>query len=312
MRFELIGLCAVRPGADIAGPARLHAAGAWTACLMERPRWRSVVPKRIVLKRAVRRQQVLERLLECGAIVPVASGAYLEPDELPQIAAANGDVLSKAFEANEGRVQYEVEVGWAEDRVLTSFRSAPELAPLFRAASVSAKDIARGVEALRGRLAAKIGALLVPAAVEIVTLPCRPASVARFALLVSRMEQSNFERAVEAVDALWTEGFFIRQIGPAPAAAFGTLVFRRLSRGDIPKAEVRLGLPSTWKISDLGVARRRALLAADAPDAADEVRAAIRLLAGWHAAGRPETPPPLLDLWREGQAIPKPVREAVA
>ena len=312
MTFELIGFCAGNPGDDGIEPVRLCPAGDWTACLIDSPRWRRAVLKRIALRRAVHRQEALEALLEFGAVVPVAPGALVRPDELPQIAAANGDTLTKAFGACAGRVQYEVEVGWAEDKVLTAFRHAPEIAPLFRAASVDPEDIAKRVEALRTRLAEEIGALLTPVASETVTLSRRSGTVARFALLISRTAHAAFEKAVEAVDALWTEGFRVRQIGPAPAAAFGTLLFRRPSREELPKAAARLGLPNTWKGEDLRLARRRALLAAQAPDAAQEVREAYRLLAGWDAVGRPSTPPPVLDLWREGQAIPKPAQEAVA
>ncbi|RAZ81705.1 GvpL/GvpF family gas vesicle protein [Cereibacter johrii] len=247
--------------------------------------------RRALLEHAARRQAVLERLMACGTVLPALSGIGLTPAEAAAALAANSPRLRQELRRLAGRVQFQVLVQW--DAGLAPTRTEPE----------------ETAEDLRLRFADRIAEALAGVAEQHVNLPLRDDLLANQALLLPQSRTDDLDRSLEQIDALWTEGLRIRQIGPSPPVSFASLTFRRVSSAAIRRARHRFGLEGPIDPIRLRALRRDLLLRAAEAERAEILAAAdvLDLLTRCAASGGDLH---LVRIWSEGQAVPADLEDA--
>ena len=256
--------------------------------------------RRSRLAAAPERQAWLETLMRVGPVLPFAPGAELNFDEAEALVIANRELLDGLATRLSGRVQYQITVAWAEDRVLDQFRAAPEIVGLFQSERVSASAVAGAVARLSDRLASVIASRLSAVSKEFAELPREAGLVSNSVLLIDAKDEPVLDAALEEVDTMWSDGFRIRQVGPSPATSFATLRLRRYGAREVHAAYDRLQLRPPTTDTAIRQSRRR-LLRAPAPEV-EAIRAAARLAAAACAFDEPASGVVLLDLWSEGRS----------
>lgn len=289
-------------------PPRLLAAG--TALL------RAVGPARRALGRdLVARQRLLEALHRAGPVLP-AEAAPIALDEAAHFLIARASPVKSALNRLEGVAQYELTLDWDPAGVLAQFRNSAELAPVFAGSPVAASRVAEAVATLRRRLADGAASQLSRVAEDLLPLPTEAddSAVARFAILIRAEEAAALDPVLEAIDAIWPEGFRLRLTGPTPATAFSALRLVRPPDGALSAAARLLEVPEDgltwWSNEELRTACRAGLR--EGRGEPDALRAAERLLAesaaaarSLRAAGLSDAPlPPCMALARSDGAPP--------
>ncbi|MEM9342702.1 MAG: GvpL/GvpF family gas vesicle protein [Pseudomonadota bacterium] len=236
--------------------------------------------RKSALKGAVQRQERLEALMPAGTVLPVIPGTYLSPSDLPTLVACNRDMLNRLFAALSGLVQYQLSVTWDRAAATARFGTTDD-----------------SLEALAAQLRAEMMAHLTVAD-DLQELPRSEDAVLNTVLLVN--EPTDLDPALEAIDAIWTEGLRIRLIGPSPAVSFASLHLRHATAGQVAAARATLGLRELPDGLDTLSAARRAAVMAAPPEMQVSLREASDLLSAAIRAGG--QPPILADVWREGRA----------
>ena len=249
------------------------------------------------LRAAVRRQEQLEALMPFGTVIPLLPGTRITPGAAAAMLAANAPFFDRLAARLDGLAQFQVTVAWPEARALDHFRSGT--GPFAAAASVA--DLARD-------LAGMIRAALSGVAGEMTELPVSGDVFFNAALLVPSSGVAALDRALERIDALWPDGFRIRQVGPSPAVSFASVTLKRIPAGGIAAAHALFGLPPSASAEEIRD-RRRVLLKAAAPEAREALRSAAEvLLARTLVPGASELH--LAAAWGEGKAGPSALRAA--
>jgi hypothetical protein len=239
-----------------------------------------------------------EACLPMGTLLPARQNSPLSLSGASDFLTANQPTLSRLLQRFHGLVQVQVTVSWTEQAVLQRFRGAPELAPLFSGAAVQAAALSQAVQSLAQRISGEIGHHLTATSVDCALLPTTSDVLWNGALLVPGTQIDEFYAAVEAVDAIWSEGFRIRQIGPAPVGSFATLMLERVDPKQIQAALAAFDLASLAEIDVLDARRRDRLMTTSNVSyrrQADLVSAAARL-----QAVRPFA---MAQIWAEGQSV---------
>ncbi|MEO1678553.1 MAG: GvpL/GvpF family gas vesicle protein [Pseudomonadota bacterium] len=275
--------------------------------------------RQAVARAALLRQCRLEALMPFGAVLPVAPGTSAAGLDLDALAVANAPEIEKALARVAGQAQFQCMLDWDVARAPTRFAQAPELSDLGGAGQgrKSAGPIAGGsgdvdtaLAALARRLSDEAAASLDAVAGDSLRLPTEPGGLLNLVLLVEQAAQPRLDAALQAIDDIWTDGFRLRLIGPAPAVSFLLGRIRLAQTGDVDQARVTLGIAADADLADvdaLARARRGALKASRCGNEGigfDEIDAAHSLLS---AAGRlGDAPPgrdlPLLTFHRDGTA----------
>lgn len=277
-----------------------------------RPLMRLPQSRRDHLIEVAARLRLQEVCMTLGTFLPAQQGNALSRQDAAAFLAANQPELADLMIRFGAQVQVQVTVSWAEDGVLAQFRQSSELAPIFGRGTVQPQELAAAVGRLAQRLSADIAAELAGVTTDIVTLPVAPGILWNGAVLVSRSNLGTLDQAVEAIDAIWSDGLTIRQIGPAPISSFASVQLEPVSRRQIEQALDRFDLKTGWTSADLAQARRRALMSLE-PDAHGADReatraqariaaSAARLAAAGFAQGAGLI---LCHLWSEGQKTPE-------
>ncbi len=241
---------------------------------------------------ALLRQQRLESILTYGTLLPFAPGTP-RPDNLAHMAAANADTIARGHDQLRGRVQYQVVVSWSASEAPAHFGISPQ-----------------ATAALQSRLREAISDCLVEVTDDAIALPCRSDDVANIVILVDTTQIQALERALEDVDALWTEGLRIRLLGPGPAVSFARAQISHVTASAVRDAVALLALAPDTPITPhaLSQMRKAALRRAHEPDAPgpDEIERATAIAALCSAlAVRPDTidDVPMITLHRDGPPL---------
>ncbi len=300
-------LIAILPdGATKSPPEGLvwHSVDGMTAVMTQAPAplMRLPVDRKTRLVSAAEYQRSLETLMPYGTVVPVKQNTDLQHDNVPALLRANGPMLRDLGAALRGQDQYQISVAWDGAGVLQRFRDAPEIAGLFAASRINPQHLSDAVTSLSNRLRHTIAQELGAAATDVIALPCDTDTLANIVLLTPTHATAELDAALLAVDAIWTEGLRIRQIGPAAPASFATLQPHWISAAKIREAFTSLGLRSDADAAQISQARKASLREARLPK--DQVDAAERIAC---AAINADTLEGfyLCDVWRDGTAQAK-------
>jgi len=233
----------------------------YTAILCATPRKALALPqsRKQLLTAAARRQAQLEGCMDPGPLIVCRPQFFISPHDLPRLIGANGPLLDQLVSRLKDRVQYQITVSWNEAAVLTDFRYSSELKGLFQKRQVTPTALARSISALRQRLTHEIETHLSGLSDQIIDLPAMADMLCNKAILLERAQIPQLNVAVEAIDEIWTEGFRIKQIGPAPAASFALLDPYLVEADEIEAAILHLGLKEPLTENAINHARRETL-----------------------------------------------------
>jgi hypothetical protein len=247
--------------------------------------------RRAALKAAAEHARLLEGLMTYGTVLPALPGQRLRAPEVPRLIAANLPTLVGLEDRLSGRAQYQVSVAWQADRAPARF-GIPQ-----------GRESATTFAALASDLRERIGAHLAAAAVETLALPVADGLIANHAVLVEREAEAALDATVERIDAIWSEGFTVRMIGPYPAVSFVSLMLERVEAPAVRAARAAFGLAPRFSAEALRQARRNALLGA-APGARDRVVWQAEVLACAARLGALDCTVHVARIWSEGMTAP--------
>ena len=259
--------------------------------------------RRDQLRVAERHMRDLEALLPRGTVIAALPDTRLPFAEAERMIAANRPLLRQLADRFGGASQFQLRVDWDVPSILGKFRDTPEIAPLFAEAKVRAPAVAAAVERLAARLRARFDAFLGPLCREIMPLPVGEGVLYNCAILLPSGREMALDHVLAEIDSVWSDGFIIRLIGPAPAMSFAALQIRQVAMPELVRSEKRLSLTRDWTAPAVAPARKAALRALPpGADAAREVRSAADLLLAWERAGRPMGGVHIATPWSEGRA----------
>ncbi|MDX8351420.1 GvpL/GvpF family gas vesicle protein [Cognatiyoonia sp. IB215182] len=212
-----------------------------------------------LLTAAAQRQARLEACMDPGPLIVCRPQFFISHEDVQALISANRPLLDRLVARLTGKVQYQITISWNEAAVLTKFRDSAELKRLFRKRHITPSMLARGVSTLRQRLVSEIEAHLSGISDQMIHLPAMPDMLCNAAILLERAQNPQLDNAIEAIDAIWTEGFRIKQIGPAPAASFALLDPSLVDADEIEAAIRHLGLQKPLSEEAVTRARQEAL-----------------------------------------------------
>ena len=278
MKTELLALVSPGDGPCPDGCRRVAGPG-YDAVLEPAASAMRKLGRRRMLTRARDRALRMEALLPAGGVIlPALPGQAVAAKDVDGLVRANRPDLDALAARARGCVQFQVSVTWDEALARARFGD---------------------LDAARHRLSAAAEAPLSAVAAEVLGLPVAADGLINRAVLVPRSSIPALDDAVEAIDALWTEGLRIRQIGPMPPVSFCSLVVRRVPARAVAAARLALGIDGHADPALIDAARRARLRAGAAPDV-------IRTTAGIAAAAARRGPPEgdllLCDIWSEDRA----------
>lgn len=246
-----------------------------TAILVPRPYRAMLLPqsRKAVLQAAAARQRVFEAVMPFGTVLPFRPDVVMSPAQVGSFVRVNRPLLDRLADRFADVVQYQITVSWTPQQVLNRFRDSAELEPVFAAGHTSPRILSDAVTVLATRLGDDMRVILGKAVQEIMMLPCAEDMLLNAAVLVKASDVTPLDQAVEALDAIWTEGLQVKQIGPAPGTSFATLDARNVGPAEVKKARQLLGLASDPDDAAIAAARRRALIQRPADAAAIKMAA---------------------------------------
>ena len=287
MPSQLIALVRDMTSASLPPELSVWSAGAWSAIVTSHnPRLRQRFGRRAALRAAATRQVWLEALLPLGTVLPALTGTKLAEADLPALLNANVEQLEAQAQILSGQMQYQITIRC--DRVHAHEAICH---PALRGAT-SENWSTRFADLVCARLAEVQGTSLL-------ALPVRDDVVVNVALLLPATAETALETALAEVDALWSEGLNIRQIGPSPAVSFASFGLHPIKTVDVANAARLLGLPSTADPEQIRQARQTALRSPNAQ--VDLIRGAAILLLQASALPAPG-PFQQVHFWSEGRA----------
>ena len=307
-------LFAIIPAASIEsneGQLQHLTVGAYTAIFSSTARKAILLPvtRKQALMNAAKRQAILESFIAQGPVIGCRPNVFLSKSEIAALIMCNGALLDQVRHRLSGMVQYQITVNWMADRVLDRFRDSPELVELFQKGKVTPAAIKQSVTALADRLSSQIEIELSNLSDELLHLPRTEDMLCNIVILLKQDHSSALDEAVERIDSIWSEGFRIRQIGPAPATSFALLDPESVSSGEVDAALAHLGLPESFDTTDIAKERHKTLLSL--PEQAAYTKRCACIAEAKFLAGRPDQPVILCRALSEDQSLP-PFEQQVA
>lgn len=307
MAHEIIAILPFETARLPEGLSGIVRAGA-TAVLAPAPGWTERLrsgPKHT----AIRHHNRLETLMRLGPVLPFAAGTACTAQEADLLLALDAPLIARLATEIGPRRHFQLTLDWDESQVLSVFRDSPELAPLFNGSAVTPERMRTAVTALATRLRATALELLAPVLSDPIEQPRAPGSLLNLVFLLAPEDDPRLDQALQAIDALWSEGFRLRLVGPSAPISHALLDIDRADPAVVHAAADRLALAPDASKEAIAEAAKRALRAPDlAANAASEIRAAAQHLiraAEIAALGGPQAPNlPQLRHQRYGTACP--------
>lgn len=295
---DLVALMPGPPPRDLPQALTAVEAQGWTA-LLARPAFGLLRRRKTLLRLAQKRQVWLETLMRSGTVLPVLPGTRIAPGDIAPMLACNAGLLAALSTRLAGRVQYQVLLRCDLDQAARVLSSQP--GPFHGCRAPDSLQQALSDHVL-GRLGALEGA-------ELAALPVARDVIANCALLLPRSSVPALDLALAEIDALWSAGFTLRQIGPSPAVSFASLGLQPVPHAMLEAAAACLGVPPGAAEDVIRAARHRRLK--QSPDQPEQIRAAAEVLTMARALDRPG-PFHRAYIWAEGQAASAHPRQASA
>lgn len=240
--------------------------------------------RKAMLRNAADRQRTLEKLMPFGTVLPVLPGMALTSTEAQSFISGNQPALDELSKTLRNMVQFQITVSWDEDQAVEHFGQAE----------------CYDLPAVRLQLAARFSEMLEEVSSDRIALPLGDGVILNTVVLLNNNHEAVLDQLVQKIDATWTEGLRIRQVGPSPALSFASIGVRRVRKSQVAAARAALDLPSVASVDDVAQARRRALKQAT-PEAWQLLKDAAQVATAVARSGA-NPPPPLVYVWQEGRA----------
>jgi len=249
--------------------------------------------RKVVAEAAFLRQRRLELLLGFPSLLPAHPGTAV-PERIDQLVLGNGPVMAEGLARIADRVQVQVVVSWDMARAGAHFTVPPEALPDFS-----------------GQLGRSFAQRLAAPAEDAIALPVAEGHLLNLVLLLPRQNAEALDPALQEIDAIWSDGFRIRVLGPGPAVSFARLRLQSLARGEGAAAAKLLGLcpsrpPRPEEIEAARKSTLRAMAQAGAGEPERVVQAVRRMTLCHHLDLAPKSVAraPLASLERDGPSLP--------
>lgn len=239
--------------------------GNYTAILSQAARRAIHLPlsRKQALRHAAQRQALFEALMRKGTVLVAKPQQWLSVSQAESCLKANANTFDALCQKLDGMCQFQVTVSWSEADVLSHFKAAPELSEVFASGNTTEAILTASIARLKARLSSQIRQMLEPAVADLIALPTVEGMLSNTVVLIRSEDEARLDTCVEAIDAIWSEGFSIRQIGPSAAGSFALLDLTWVSADDIAEAHRTLSLNLDAPREARVVARRAALMRPD-------------------------------------------------
>ena len=248
--------------------------------------------RKAITRATAERQAELERLMRFGTVLPALPGTTVRSEDGKAMLQANRSEIEKLASQLHGRVQFQLQVGYDRDRAKDWIGPGPGEVDM----------------RMRQRLEQRTSGALAGLACDTLELPVTDGMALNRVLLVEASDEPALDRAIEEIDALWSDGLSIRQIGPSPAVSFCSIGLVPVRKRDLAAACALLGIPNSASAETIANARRSAL--ASHPAMSDAIRTAAQNAAIAAKTGLPAFH--RLVTWSEGQRAPETAERFVA
>lgn len=254
-----------------------------TAVLAEAPGWserlRAATKPGGAAQAAQRHLTRLEALLALGPVLPCPAGTACTAEEAALLLALDAPLIARLAHEIGPRRHYQLTLDWDAPQVLGAFRTSPELAPLFTGAPLTPEALRDGVAALADRLRATAMRLLAPAIEDPLDQPRGADSLLNLVFLLPPEAEPRLEAALEAIDALWTEGLRLRLVGPSAPFSHALIEIDRADAAALKRAADLLGLAPGATPETIAETAKAALRRLDLPaNGAEAIRVAAQTL----------------------------------
>lgn len=212
-------------------------------------------------------QKVMERLLACAPVLPVALGTVVaEEGRVRRLLEGGAGVLHEALDIVGDRVEMDLSVRWHLDGVVarlldgvtTDLRQAARNGdePARRAlGTLLAVSVAEERQKVKSRLVARLRAATDDL---IVSEPTEPDGVLNLALLVERGADDALLELLNALDAEFGGELTFRLVGPLPPYSFASVQVHLAPVEAVRRARAELGVEPGASLEAIKAAYRRA------------------------------------------------------
>ncbi|MGV1005617.1 MAG: GvpL/GvpF family gas vesicle protein [Candidatus Nanopelagicales bacterium] len=233
-------------------------------------------------------QQVLEKLVAGGSILPVRLATTLADDAAVEaFLTASAGELASSLARTRGQVEVDIAAIWDIKAVLARIAGDPEVVAAREAAQAGpaadrqAAAVGLGqlvqakLEQIRGGVSDLVAARLEAIGSEVVANPLTSQDlVCNVAVLIAPEQLAEVDSALHAIDEELGGRFDFRRVGPLSPFSFATVELRRVEPEEIARANALFGLAEPFDEQAV-LDRYRELALASHPDrsqAADAAR----------------------------------------
>jgi Gas vesicle synthesis protein GvpL/GvpF/DnaJ domain len=250
-----------------------------------------------LLRRLTIHQRVIEDALERGDVLPAQFGTVLaSEDEVRMLLTGWGKLVRTSLEQFSGLVEVEVAATWDLQRVLGNLARDPEVMKAKSAAAQAPPEerlahqvnVGKIVKEALDRRRARCQQMLLEATGPLAERVQPNALLSdelvfNVAFLLRRSAMTEFEAAIDRLDAELAGSYLLRVIGPLPPYTFGTVNITRFDAERLAAGRAILGLAG--EISEQAVLSRYRQLAREFhPDHQQADSGAVQRFAALSAA----------------------------
>ena len=251
----------------------------------------SQLPPQKALQYLAEHQRVLERVMTDSTVVPVKFGTVVEDDrQISSILEAGREKFTTTLARHAGKVELDLAASWADlpailteiadDEAVVSMKAeiASEAEPTMEQRIVLGQLVKQLLDKKNEDIASRLVVGLRTTWPAIIVNPTRDDSmILNIAVLISRSEEDQFDRAVEKLNRAYQNRLHFRCVGPLPPYSFATAEVKSVSNNELDVAREVLKLGESASLVEIKAAHRRLLRQYHPdknsdPDAAERVK----------------------------------------
>lgn len=240
--------------------------------------------RRQVGEMLVQAQQILEQAQQAGPILAAAAGQrFADEETVRRFLSLNTEALRQGLKEFGQLRQHQVTVSWNPTGAMLHFRKAAAVAEALQAVAKDPGPMAgallqKAMEGQKALLAEGFRAELAAATTDVIELPVDdPDMLLNVVAAIAPGGGEALDRALERIDAVWSDGLQVRSVGPLPAISFAAVSIDRIEPDRVESARRRLGVADAASLEEVETAFRAVLKSAhpDQGGKAEEARALV-------------------------------------
>jgi len=216
------------------------------------------MPKEAAARYLLRHQQVLEKIMESHAVIPMKMGTYLSShSEIVEVLLFGYRDFKETFSEIEGKVEINVAATWSDlDSIIRETGEESEEVREFKRklmskpAGITTEDrmkagfmVRKAMEKKNRKTASEItGALSEIALAQRTHDLMDDGMILNAALLVGNRKRKRFDAILDKLDGFYRGRVNFRCVGPLPPYSFYTAEIKKVGPDELDKAKKMLGL----------------------------------------------------------------------